>query len=279
LDRTHLASLTEAFSYLEQIEPDTRIAEELMRAKSAFSLNAFCADPSSAIEALQRFNQLREQYIAIYQAHYRDYRNRMIALHEELEKLNAVIDGLKNINGVEDLGKAIEPPLISRHQELLKRTDASHLQPGLPDVEKRPAANNVRLETRAPAGEVEAFKSDLELAEMRGLELLAPAAIRDVLAAADDAEINHLVAAVRNAEAEHVARLFTKSIAAKVKELLRQAKMVVIEISLSDYGPMQIGESNDDLAGAVKKFEEFLKLRISEARKNNPGKIVRLNLK
>ncbi len=279
LDRTHLASLTEAFGYLEQIESDARIADDLARAKSAFSLNAFCADPSSAIEVLQRFNQLREQYVAIYQAHYRDYRNRMIALHEELEKSSAVIDGLKNINGVEDLGRAIDPPLVSRHQELLKRTDASHLQSGLPDVEKRTTANNVRLETRAPASEVEAFRNEIELAEMRGLELLAPVAIIDVLAVADDAEINRLVAAVRNSDAEQVASLFTKSVAAKVKELLRQAKMVVIEILLSDYGPMQIGESGDDLAGAVKKFEEFLKIRISEAKKNNPGKIVRLNLK
>jgi len=279
LDRAHLASLTEAFGYLEQIEPDARIADDLARAKSAFSLNAFLSDPSSAVEALRFFNRLREQYVSIYQAHYRDYRNQMIALHEELENLNAVIEGLKNINGVEDLGKAIDPPLAGRHQELLKRTDASHLQSVLPDVEKRAMANNVRLETRAPAGEVGAFKSDLELAEMRGLELLAPDAILDVLAAANDAEINSLVAAVRNSEAEQIARLFTKSVAARVKELLRRAKMVVIEISLSDFGPMQIGESGDDLAGVVKKFEEFLKRRISEARKNNPGKIVRLNLK
>jgi hypothetical protein len=279
LDRTHLASLAEAFSYLEQIESDARIADDLSRAKSAFSLNAFCSDPSFANEALQRFNQLRERYISIYQAHYRDYRTEMIALHEELEKLHAVIDGLKNINGVEDLGKAIEPLVIRRHQELLKRTDASHLQPRLPDVEKRPVANNVRLETRAPAGDVEAFKSDLELAEMRGLDLLAPPAILDVLTAAGDAEINQLAAAARNGEHEQVARLFTKSVAAKVKELLRQAKMVVVEISLSDCGPVQIGDSADDLAGAVSHFEKFLKGRISEARKNNPGKIVRLNLK
>src|SRR5262245_19109423 len=279
LDRTHLASLTEAFGYLEQIESDDRIADDLARAKSAFSLNAFLSDPSSAVEALRRFNQLRERYVAIYQAHYRDYRIQMTALHEEHENLSPVIEGLKNINGVEDLGKALDPPLVGRHQELLKRTDASHLQSGLPDVEKRTTANNVRLETRAPASEVEAFNSELELAEMRGLDLLAPAAIIDVLAAADDAEINRLVAAVRSSEAEQVARLFTKSVAAKVKELLRRAKMVVIEISLSDYGPMQIGESNNDLAGAVKKFDEFLKLRISEAKKNNPGKIVRLNLK
>lgn len=279
LDRTYLASLAEAFSYLEQIESDARIADELTRAKSAFSLNAFCSDPSAANETLRRFNQLREHYISIYQAHYRDYRNQMIALHEELEKLNAVIDGLKNINGVEDLGRAIEPSIISRHQELLKRTDASHLQPGLPDVEKRPVANNVRLETRAPDGDVEAFKNDLELAEIRGLDLLAPPAILDVLAAADDVEINQLISAVRNGEAEQVARFFTKSVAAKVKELLRQAKMVVVEVSLSSYGPVQIGESADDLAGAVSQFEKFLKGRISEARKNNPDKIVRLNLK
>lgn len=279
LDRTHLAALAEAWDYLERVEPDARIAEDLARVKSGFSLKAFCNDPQSAEEAIGQFGQLRERYITIYQIHYRDYRNQMLALHEELEGLRQVIEGLKALNGVEDLGKAIEPSLISRHQELLKRTDASHLESGLPDVGKRPITNNIRLDTRAPAAEVEAFKSDLELAGMRGLELLSPPAIRDLLASGEDPELQALLSAVHGNDHQQLARLFTPSAASKVKERLRQAKIVVVEISLADFGPVQIGDSPHELENAVKEFEKFLKNKISAAQKSNPGKIVRLNLK
>lgn len=282
LDRSHLAALTEAVAYLGQVEyvPEgSALAAELQQARAAFSLKTFCAEPSAAAAALQQFYHFRDQYGALYQAHYRDYRDRMNSLHAELETLGEIIQGLVNINSVADLGRAIEPALISRHQELLKRTDASHLQAGLPDVEKRPLANNVRLDTQAPNAAVAEFKSDLEVAQMRGLELLSPPAIQALLQASADEEIARLLVAINTSDFAQTARLFTRAIAAQVKELLRQAKMVVVEVTLADYGPLQIGDAPQELAEAVQKFEQFLRWRIADAQRANPDKIVRLNLK
>jgi hypothetical protein len=281
LDRTHMTAISEAVSYLERIaglQEGSDLADELKQAWSGFLLSELCVDPSQSDQARRGFETFRDRYAAVYQAHYRDQREALIELHSDLEGLTPMVAGLGNINSIEDLGTNANQSFAGRHQELLKRTDASHLQEGLPDVERHPIVNNVRLDTRTPAAEVAAFKSDLEVAQIRGLELLAPEAICNVLEKSDDKDIRRLVDAVTAGDAERVAVLFTRSVAAKVKDLLRQARMVVVEVSLSDYGPVQIGDPSE-VDEAVKKFETFLRSRLSNAKKNNTGKIVRLNLK
>jgi len=68
-------------------------------------------------------------------------------------------------------------------------------------------------------------------------------------------------------------------VADRVQTLFRQARVLIVEVRLSDYGPVQLGDESDHLRQAVQGFEWFLRARLEEARRVNSGKIVRLNLK
>ena len=73
--------------------------------------------------------------------------------------------------------------------------------------------------------------------------------------------------------------LLTDVVADKVQALFHEACVLIVEVRLSDYGPVQLGDESDDLRQAVQGFERFLRACLGEARRANPGKIVRLNLK
>ena len=117
------------------------------------------------------------------------------------------------------------------------------------------------------------------MALLRRLELLSTPAIRDLLSASAEGDVQDLVAAVDEGDPARAATVFTTHVADKVKALLRNARMVVVDVPLADYGPVQVGDSGDDLAQAVQRFERFLKQRLDAAWNLHPGKIVRLNLK
>ena len=73
--------------------------------------------------------------------------------------------------------------------------------------------------------------------------------------------------------------MFTEAVVGKIKALFREARMLIVDVRLSDYGPVQVSDASDELQQAVRGFEQFLRVRLEEAQRSNPGKIVRLNLK
>jgi hypothetical protein len=88
-----------------------------------------------------------------------------------------------------------------------------------------------------------------------------------------------LVDAIDVGEPAQTASTFTDVVADKMKALFDEARVLIIDVRLSDYGPVQIGDESGDIRQAVQGFERFLRIRLEEARRVNPGKIVRLNLK
>lgn len=281
LDQLYLQPVSEAVRYMDEIEwlPEGELKNEQGRIRSQVKLKDFCSTPERAGEVLAAFEIFRDEYVATYQRHYRDYRDGMLKLHKELEAVEGLLHGLQNINSIEYLGKVLDAKLQSRHKELLARTDTSHLQEGIPNVEKRPVANAVRLNMFPPAEAIKQFKSELDEALIRCIELLSPPPILGVLAEDDDPGTNEVVKAVKEVNESRVASLFTKEVAARVKELLNKARMIVVEVQLSDFGPLHLGNDGDDVVKAVQKFEQFIRQRVEKARKDNPGKIVQLNLK
>ena len=281
LDQNYLQAISEAARYLDELDslPAGEMKDERDRVRAMFSLDDFCATPETAEDALEAFERFRSEYAAHYQSHYRDYRNQIEALQNELTDLHPVLEGLQNINSIGYLGSVLDAGLVARHQELLARTDASHLQSGIPDVEKRAVVSGVTLDSRPPDEAVKRFRSDLDEVLLRCHGVLSPPPILEVLSASDAPEIKELVEAISAGELNQIARLFTSDVAGKVKALLHEARMVVVEVSLSDFGPIHIGDGSDDLGKIAQGFEQFLRNRLEKARKSNPGKIVQLNLK
>ena len=183
------------------------------------------------------------------------------------------------MNQVKELGAPTGRHIVDTYYHLLKQTETAHLQEDYPDVEKRPIVDGVRLDTEPPMAEVAQFEKDLYEALLERLELLSAPAIWDMLACSTDADVQTLVAAIDVGDPVQTASTFTDIVADRVQTLFRQARVLIVEVRLSDYGPVQLSNESDDLRQAVQGFERFLRARLEEARRVNPCKIVRLNLK
>ena len=282
LDRIYVQPLAEAVRYLEHIEglpqADPLMAERT-RARAMVDLQAFCMDPSAAETALQAFRQFHDAYKMRYLQHYSSYRSALVALNLRLKGLGSCVQGLARMNQVKELGAPTGRHVVDTYYHLLKQTETAHLQEDYPDVDKRPIVDGVRLDTEPPMAEVAQFEKDLDEALLERLELLSAPAIWDMLACNTDADVQTLVAAIDVGDPVQTASTFTDIVADRVQTLFRQARVLIVEVRLSDYGPVQLSDESDDLRQAVQGFERFLRARLEEARRVNPGKIVRLNLK
>ena len=118
----------------------------------------------------------------------------------------------------------------------------AHLQEDYPDVDKRPTVNGVRLDTELPMAEVIQFEKDLDEALLERLELLSTPAIWDILASSIDTDVQTLVAAIDIGDPIQTASTFTNVVADKVQALFREARVLIVEVRLSDYGPVQLGD-------------------------------------
>ncbi len=83
-----------------------------------------------------------------------------------------------------------------------------------------------------------------------------------------DADVQTLVAAIDVGDPVQTASTFTDIVADRVQTLFRQARVLIVEVRLSDYGPVQLGDESDDLRQAVQGFERFLRARLEEARRS-----------
>jgi hypothetical protein len=235
--------------------------------------------PNEAEKALQAFRQFCDAYRIRYQQHYRDYRSTMASLHASLQALGPCVEGLASMNEIAELGTPIGRDVIDVYRRLLKRTETAHLHDGLPDVDKRPAISGIRLDMEPPTADVDQFKKVLDETLFERLDLLSTPAIWDILKDSTDSDTQTLVAAVDDGDSVRTASAFTETVVGKIKALFREARMLIVDVRLADYGPVQVSDASDDLQHAVQRFEQFLRVRLEEAQRSNPGKIVRLNLK
>src|SRR5262245_6097761 len=64
------------------------------------------------------------------------------------------------------------------------------------------------------------------------------------------------------------ASTFTDIVADRVQTLFRQAPVLIVEVRLSAYGPVQLSDESDDLRQAIQGVERFLRARLrSEERR------------
>ena len=71
----------------------------------------------------------------------------------------------------------------------------------------------------------------------------------------------------------------TPAVAARIRELLQTAQVVVVRIDLSDFGGFVVDDQEGSVDAAVERFRDFLKRKVGDARKANPKKTVRLDLR
>ena len=125
-------------------------------------------------------------------------------------------------------------------------------------MDKRPTIHSVRLDTEPPIAEVTQFEKELDETLLERLELLSTPAIWDILASSTDGGVQTLVAAIDVGNPVQTASTFTNVVTDRVQALFREARVLIVEVRLSDYGPVQLGDESDDLRQAVNILGQHL---------------------
>jgi hypothetical protein len=175
--------------------------------------------------------------------HYREYRRQRVALNERLGKLRRKADGLQRMNEVAELGGAVGAGLPVRYKDLLARCDPNDLPEILPDIQQKPTFQRITLLTEAPEQDVTDFEKRLEDALHTRLWQLADETISAILRTHGDLPLKALLEAIQAADAMKLAEHFTPEVAELVRQMLQQARLVTVDIRLSeDDGPAQLGD-------------------------------------
>lgn len=184
------------------------------------------------------------------------------------------------MNEISEFGGAVGASLSMRYKDLLACCDTQALPEELPDVKDHPTFHGITLLTEGPEKEVAALERALEDALQSRLWQLADEAIAAILQKQSDTPIQALLAAIQATDTLKLAEHFTPEVAAMVRQLLREARLVTVDVHLSDYdGPAQFGDDTKELEELVAALRTFLLKQIEAARKAHPSKTVRLNLK
>lgn len=284
LDRRYAQALLDTHSYLAALEgvPDgDALTAELDLLRARFGLETFCKQPSQAGAVLEEFDRWRQSYSTRYQLHYREYRQQLASLTARLKKLGRKVEGLTRMNEISELGGAVGAQLPIRYKDLLARCDTQALPEELPDVKEHPTFHGITLLTEGPEKEVAELERALEDALQSRLWQLADEAIAAILQQQSDTPMQALLAAIQATDTLKLAEHFTPEVAAMVRQLLREARLVTVDVHLADYdGPAQFGgDDSKGLDDIVTAFRSFLVKKLDAARKANPEKTVRLNLK
>jgi hypothetical protein len=184
------------------------------------------------------------------------------------------------MNEIAELGGAVGADLPMRYKDLLAQCDPNSLPEEPPDVEGHPVLRRITLMTAGPEQEVADLEKRLEEALETRLWQLADEVIAAILQARHETPLEALVMAVQAADTLRLAEHFTPEVADLVRRVLQQARLVTVDVPLSDYsGPAQLGDDPKELEDVVAAFRSFLARKLEDARKANPGKIIRLTLK
>ena len=159
--------------------------------------------------------------------------------------------------------------------------DTQALPEELPEVKEHPLFHGITLQTAAPEKEVADLEKALEDALQSRLWQLADETIAAILKTRSDTPLQALLAAIQAADTLKLAEHFTPEVAEMVRQLLHEARLVTVDVRFADYdGPGQFGgDDSKELDDIVTAFRSFLMKKLDAARKANPRKTVRLNLK
>lgn len=283
----YAAPIQEARAYLEAMTlrpEDAELAGDRMLLLEELSLDNLERNPELWGSIADRLQRLKNRYRIAYQKHHRDTYKEMRELQARLVDADRQLRALALLNGIRELGSPIGEDLAERYarlQEQLRPCPITDV--GAVDVEVQPvcAACGLKLTTRAPTAEVEAFLDDLERALQEQRRRLSAEAVRRVLERAGGDELSRLIEAAQAAEIARLVDLLDEQVAESIRRLLVEDGLVTapadVFARLAELHPT-VGE--DEIPATVRDFEKLLRQALEEARKAHPDKkTIRLSLR
>lgn len=226
------------------------------------------------------FDWFLSRYRALYLAHHQDYHQEVASLRLVLEDSKPEVDALRRLNSIAELGEPVGEELFVTYEQLLAK--ASPCPIGEVSVDQEPTCPHCQLvlTARPPKGEVERFLHRLKQALKQQQRRLSSEAIRHILAQSGERRVDQFIKVVQSSELSPLVNVLDDELVDFLRQLLQEAH---IEIewrpTLSELAEKFPSLEEGEVDAAAAEFARALKKAFAKAKKEHPGKRVRLSFK
>ena len=223
------------------------------------------------------------RYRAAYAAHHQGYHREMATLHHVLEDCAPEVAALDLVNTLEELGPPVGRELVEQHRWLLARVVPCPVAEGgdasLDEGPRCPRCQ-VSLTDEPPRGDVERFTRGLKQALREQQRRLSSEAVRQILAESGERRIDQFIKVVQTSDLSALVNTIDEELVEFVRSLLGEVHVDVewrlVFSELCERFPYMV---EDEVDTASTEFTWALREAFSRARRENPGKRIRLRLR
>ncbi len=233
----------------------------------------------ASVKAL--FDWFKSRYRAIYLAHHHDCHSEMTSLRLVLDDSKPEVDALGRLNSIAELGEPMGEEPIGRYDRLLAKLSLCPIiDTAEVSVEEQPTCSHCGLLLTAdpPQREVERFLHQLRQALKEQHRRLSSEAIRRILAQSGERRIDQFIKVVQTSDISSLVNVLDDELVDFLGKLLKEAH---IEIkwrpTLSEFAEKFPSLEESEIDAAAAEFARVLRKAFAKAKREHPGKRVRLS--
>lgn len=229
------------------------------------------------------FDWFQSRYRALYLAHHQGYHGEMASLRLVLQDSKPEVDALGRLNSIAELGEPVGQELVAQYDQLLAKVSPCPIMDiGEVSVEEQPACSycGLVLTAEAPTKEVERFLRHLKQALREQHRRLSSEAIRHILARSGERRIDQFIKVVQTSDLSSLVNVLDDELVDFLRQLLREAHIEIEwRLTLSELAEKFPSLEEGDIDAAAAEFARALRKAFAKAKREHPGKRVRLSFK
>ncbi len=268
-------------AYLDGVvlrESDSELIMDRLSLLEQLTLSNLLAAPNlwPSIEAL--VDWVKPRYGTIYQSFHSNHNQELASLHSSLLAVKVKLEALRRLNSITELGPPLAGELFAEYEPLL--AEAKPCPATKVPIENQPLCPYCGLTLGAtPPREVEQFLDRLQQALREQHRRLSAEAVRQILSQGNESRVDQFVKVIQTSDLSSLANVIDDDLTAFLRQLLADAETISqwcpILKTLSQKFPAIEEEQIDEF---LSEFARELKSAFNLARRQNPGKRIRIML-
>ncbi len=265
-------------SYLDQaILPAEKASLCTLKVAIQDQLNpeSFVKDLAKLEKIKKQFEEFKRQYIPIYQIHHREYYEKLDKAKRRLEETCTKVDIIAGLN---KLNMNLTPSK-SAYSDLLMETKTCKARDPV-NVDVLPICKDCKLilTRKYEEKEVNAFLGQIDESIQQGMIGLRQMLTKPILDLDKEKRLSESLKAIQSDDAKSFAKAFSEPIVEYLNRLFEKANIETINLSISEFVQEHAFVEEDCVEDIVEAFRNALVKTIEKAKKQKPGKKIRIAL-
>jgi hypothetical protein len=238
-------------------------------------LESFVADLSKLDEIKKQFEEFKRQYGSLYQIHHREYYAKVKKAREQLDEVAGKVEAISRLN---NLNMNLSSSKAAFSELLQKMTPCRTSDPVAVDAMSVCKDCRLTLIREPMVKEVSGLLEEADENVRLGMIRLQQMLTRPVLDLDREKRLIELMKAIKSDDVSLFVKALSDSTVEYLGKLMEKANIVTIQISISEFAQKYAFVEEDRIEEIVKAFREELLNKVEKAKKEKPGKKIRISL-